>query len=35
MASGCADKVIMEPGGGRARLLIQTYPLKQKWRPGG
>ncbi len=24
------DKVVMEPGGGRARLLIQTYPLKQK-----
>ena len=24
------DKVVMEPGGGKARLLIQTYPLKQK-----
>jgi hypothetical protein len=24
------DKVIMEPGGGKARLLIQTYPLRQK-----
>src|SRR5208283_1607991 len=24
------DKVVMEPGGGRATLLIQTYPLKQK-----
>ncbi len=24
------DKVVLEPGGGKARLLIQTYPLKQK-----
>ena len=24
------DKVVMEPDGGKARLLIQTYPLKQK-----
>ena len=24
------DKVVMEPNGGKARLLIQTYPLKQK-----
>ena len=24
------DKVVMEPGGGKARLLIQTYPLRQK-----
>ena len=24
------DKVVMEPGWGKARLLIQTYPLKQK-----
>ena len=24
------DKVVMEPAGGKARLLIQTYPLKQK-----
>jgi hypothetical protein len=24
------DKVVMEPGGSKARLLIQTYPLKQK-----
>lgn len=24
------DKVVMEPDGSRARLLIQTYPLKQK-----
>lgn len=24
------DKVVMEPGGEKARLLIQTYPLKQK-----
>src|SRR5208337_5151590 len=24
------DKVVMEAGGGRARLLIQTYPLIQK-----
>ena len=24
------DKVVIEPGGSKARLLIQTYPLKQK-----
>ena len=24
------DKVVIEPGGDKARLLIQTYPLKQK-----
>jgi hypothetical protein len=24
------DKVVMEPDGGKARLLIQTYPLRQK-----
>ena len=29
------DKVVMEPGGGKARLLIQTLPTQAEAQPGG